>query len=470
MIPRIIHRVWLGGNPMPQQYESWWQGWQRQLPHFEFKTWTDKDVTSLSVFDRIQAADSGAKKADIARYEILHRYGGTYLDCDFMPLNYCDFSAFDADLVVCHEREEDDGKCSNGFFSISPNHPLMAKAIAAVSRINLNSVEVIQETGPGFFGQLIADAQYLRLPTISLYPYLYNEPFHAVFPRDLGATYGIHVWYNSWFSDNLKVLKLNSMLLSGDIEEAVKISHNNNIGEVERKNVDEYVSSLRSVRNLIAEVSHTSVLQRLLRMDDQRCFELFKVGYYLIKKNPSAVVWHIGAGDGIAGSPLRPLLVNFDPVAVLVEPRPDRLAALTANYARNRNVRIVGPAALAGDGFHDPDQLRHACGNPAPDIMVVTADDAGAAIAVGLLDRGVQPSILYLGSGGWGQDSQGALEARLQRTYEIVDFGHYRIACRRDFFWEYCRDLFVEHGLPTVYRQVLRTIIREDRPAVEPSA
>ncbi|MCR6630942.1 MAG: hypothetical protein NVV74_13330 [Magnetospirillum sp.] len=464
MIPRIIHRVWLGGKPIPPQYDLWWEGWQRQLPDYEFISWTDKDIPSLSVRQQIEAADSGAKKADIARYEIMHRYGGTYLDCDFMPLNHLDFSAFDADLVVCHEREKIEPKCSNGFFSVSPNHPLMAKAVEAVTTMQLNAVEVIAETGPGFFGKLIAEAPYKRLPSNSFYPYLYNEPFHAVFPRPVDQTYGIHVWYNSWFTEHLRVLKLNSMLLSGDLEEIRQFCQNNPLDPGELRNVEEFISAVRSSRTLITDISRGSVMQRLLRLDDKACFELFKTGYFLLRRTPEAKVWHIGAGDGVAGSPLRALLVNFDPHAVLAESRPELAPALVRNHARHRNVTCLGPEAFGGGPAIDLDRLHAACGGGAPQILAVTLDGAGAQVIHGLFDRGALPQILYMKGAGWDVGQTTALLQRLAVSHEVVDLDNCSIAYRRDFFWDYCRDLFIEHGHPTVYRQMLDTLINKNKP------
>ena len=42
-------------------------------------------------------------------------------------------------------------------------------------------------------------------------------------------------------------------------------------------------------------------------------FDLLKTCFYLMDTDKAAVIWQIGAADGIIADPLRPLLVNRDP-------------------------------------------------------------------------------------------------------------------------------------------------------------
>jgi hypothetical protein len=84
MIPKIIHQLWLGPRPLPTYTESW------KLCAFkndwEYRLWRDKDIDELELKWRAcyDAAPLFQIKSDIARIEILSRFGGFYFDCDFV--------------------------------------------------------------------------------------------------------------------------------------------------------------------------------------------------------------------------------------------------------------------------------------------------------------------------------------------------------------------------------------------------
>src|SRR5688572_30025403 len=81
-IPRTFHRIWLGGG-MPQQYELYGESWLHWHPQWRMITWTENNLPPLQNQRQFDDAGIWAQKADIARYEILYRYGGVYIDTDF---------------------------------------------------------------------------------------------------------------------------------------------------------------------------------------------------------------------------------------------------------------------------------------------------------------------------------------------------------------------------------------------------
>jgi hypothetical protein len=103
MIPRIIHQIWINPElwPVPEFTNSWRDyaskhGW-------EYHLWTDKEIIELGLKWRAcyEATNSPHNRSDIARIEILSRFGGFYFDCDFIssgtaletfiPLDHVDF-------------------------------------------------------------------------------------------------------------------------------------------------------------------------------------------------------------------------------------------------------------------------------------------------------------------------------------------------------------------------------------------
>ncbi len=100
MIEKRIHYVWLGGNPLPDRFASYIEGWKRLHPDFEFIEWNEKtfDIESNEWVRKAMAARNYPLAADVIRSWALLNYGGVYLDTDvevlksFEPLTeQCDF-------------------------------------------------------------------------------------------------------------------------------------------------------------------------------------------------------------------------------------------------------------------------------------------------------------------------------------------------------------------------------------------
>ena len=82
-IPRCIHQIWVGPNPVPEKSDTFIRDLKRlHSPRFEYRLWTDADVTpeNFSNYNWIMKTSCYAQKADIMRYEILYNHGGVYFD------------------------------------------------------------------------------------------------------------------------------------------------------------------------------------------------------------------------------------------------------------------------------------------------------------------------------------------------------------------------------------------------------
>lgn len=90
MIPRIIHRIWAGPDPIPYRLRAHADSWVEHHPGWEHRLWTLEDIdrlamTNQDLYDRAEQEapnDWLRWRADIARLEILHQFGGVYVDMD----------------------------------------------------------------------------------------------------------------------------------------------------------------------------------------------------------------------------------------------------------------------------------------------------------------------------------------------------------------------------------------------------
>lgn len=89
-IPKIIHQIWLGPNKRPDIWmNSWKELYCKKYPEWEYKLWTEKEINNLSLTNekQYQYEKFYNGKSDIARYEILNKYGGIFMDADSLYLN-----------------------------------------------------------------------------------------------------------------------------------------------------------------------------------------------------------------------------------------------------------------------------------------------------------------------------------------------------------------------------------------------
>lgn len=84
MIPKIIHYIWLGGNPLNEVAEKCIESWKKYCPDYEIKRWDESNL-DLDIVPYVRQAYDAKKYAfasDVLRFDILNREGGIYLDVD----------------------------------------------------------------------------------------------------------------------------------------------------------------------------------------------------------------------------------------------------------------------------------------------------------------------------------------------------------------------------------------------------
>lgn len=89
-IPKKIHLIWLGGE-RPVKFNYLVDEIKRINDDYEIIEWFDDNIDfelkNQKLFDETQ--NLGAK-SDILRFELLYRYGGIYMDYDFLQINKFD--------------------------------------------------------------------------------------------------------------------------------------------------------------------------------------------------------------------------------------------------------------------------------------------------------------------------------------------------------------------------------------------
>lgn len=213
-IPKIIHQIWVGPHPFPEHCKAFQKTWKLHHPDWIYILWTNDLVEDFGLKNKAQydATQNYGEKADIARYEILDKFGGLYIDTDFEclkpfdPLNHCcDFYA--------GISPESTLEVYNGLIGTIPGHPIIKYCIEAISthtteNLSYDTLDIIKRTGPIFFTQQIM--KYLPNSTTNtvLFPLTYFYPWpNGVRLENKRSdierwfkpeSFAVHHWHMSW--------------------------------------------------------------------------------------------------------------------------------------------------------------------------------------------------------------------------------------------------------------------------------
>ena len=183
---------------MPDRLVPYVESWRRLHPDWDHRLWTGfDDLENQGLFDRAESITPhvGQLRSDLARYEILYRHGGVYVDCDMEALrpidDLCDVQAF-----AGWERQ---GKwVNNAIIGAVPGHPLLRALIdLAPQSIRRHRGERPNKmTGPGLLTPLARRRSNIVIHDEAVfYPYGWGELDRI--GGDYGDACTAHHWDNA---------------------------------------------------------------------------------------------------------------------------------------------------------------------------------------------------------------------------------------------------------------------------------
>lgn len=89
MIPKIIHYVWVGGNPKPEKIQTCMKTWKKHLGDYKIIEWNESnfDIHENKYVEQAYKQKKWAFVSDYIRAKAVYEYGGIYLDTDVLVLD-----------------------------------------------------------------------------------------------------------------------------------------------------------------------------------------------------------------------------------------------------------------------------------------------------------------------------------------------------------------------------------------------
>jgi hypothetical protein len=214
-IPKIIHRIWLGGS-MPKEFWLYGRRWEDLHPEWTIRMWSEKALRAeFPDWEPERWGKTAAAQSDVWRLLLLDRFGGLYVDTDYEPFRPFDrvvaSAAFLASLIG--------GKPVNGLLACRAGHPLIKRMVAEAMEGTAQGLPILEAAGPGMVARVLEDAMrhfpkqlvedgvriataygdtgVVALEQSAVYPYLWTQPRPDSYPA---GTMAAHHWARSWWT------------------------------------------------------------------------------------------------------------------------------------------------------------------------------------------------------------------------------------------------------------------------------
>jgi mannosyltransferase OCH1-like enzyme len=227
-IPKIIHQIWAGKQPLPNMLKELGETWKGHHPEWEYRLWNDNDILSFIVeyfpeyLDLYHSFHYDIQRWDAIRYLILHQTGGMYIDSDYEclenvePLLEGRTCVFAMEPDIHAELFNKAMVFNNALMASVPAHLFLKKVIEKVFSQNTLQYDtsdkmncVLNTTGPWMLGELYQ--KFEDKNSIYLIPAKFVSPFtkmeaETVFngaqsehlEEKLQEAYAVHYFFGTW--------------------------------------------------------------------------------------------------------------------------------------------------------------------------------------------------------------------------------------------------------------------------------
>lgn len=191
MIPKILHQIWLGPNPIPKKFLEFQQNWRELHPDWSYKIWTDTAIRDIPIKHLVDRCGKFSSKSNMVRIYAVMFEGGVYADMDIdwnknfdIFLTYKAFAAKESQDIYC-----------NAIFGSEANSSWLS--------YQYNILEKYCSLPPPWGPKLMTLAvknrgeKFTDIPTNFFYPFLWNcsKPLNK---EDYSDSYCVHYWEKSW--------------------------------------------------------------------------------------------------------------------------------------------------------------------------------------------------------------------------------------------------------------------------------
>ncbi len=223
-IPKIFHQIWVGPLKPPAIFKKSQESIKKYHPDWEYKLWTDADIEDFKLFNKkyYEKSKNYGERSDIFRYEILYRYGGVYVDVDFVCLKPFDILHDSFEFYTSVMPLDCADMLANGVIGSVPGHPILEECIVSLKDDwkKYTAIEkspgrrMFMRAGPFHFQESFFEATKknsygcIALPKSYFFPINYSDrgklTEKMISQLIKPEAFAIHYWQHSWSKAKVK--------------------------------------------------------------------------------------------------------------------------------------------------------------------------------------------------------------------------------------------------------------------------
>lgn len=210
-IPKKIHYCWFGKQPIPSALEKCIESWKKVCPEYEIIRHDESnyDITKNKYMQQAYEHKSWAFVSDYARVDIIHQYGGIYVDTDVEMLQ--SYNDLLSNEMFCGFELGNDINFGLGFGAVA-GHSILKDILNLYEhlefvdkdgRLNLTPCTIYQTECLKKYG-LKQNGMYQKLESCVAYPreVFAPESFYGGEKCFSKHTHSIHRYYATWFDSD----------------------------------------------------------------------------------------------------------------------------------------------------------------------------------------------------------------------------------------------------------------------------
>lgn len=235
-IPKIINYCWFGKGEMSSKLKECIVSWQRFCPDYEIKLWNEEnfDINKYEYTKQAYSAGKYSFVTDLARLDILYKYGGIYLDTDVKIIKKFDDLLYQNGFIATEKWGNINSGGGCGFVA---GHPMLKELIdyrKQFSFIRADGTHNIETNG--FYETMIfrkygykPDNMLQQVNDVTVYPSYVFHPYDYISQKNecRKETHSIHTFAGTWMDESDMINrkqsqdKFNSIMqrIQGDINE-----------------------------------------------------------------------------------------------------------------------------------------------------------------------------------------------------------------------------------------------------------
>jgi len=213
-IPKKIHLVWVG-TVRPRKYDFLVNEIKRINHDYEVIEWNDDNIDFQLINQELfENCKNLGSKSDILRFELLYKYGGIYIDYDFLQIKKFD-DVLDCDFFA-GAAEDAHNEVWNSIVGSTPGSQVALKFLEGLREtkpIEKHQIDrVMNETGPYYLKKILDENTFTENVKIfrgkQFYPFPGAQRFliRNLTPSDIDyarkfadeSTYCIHLHTTAW--------------------------------------------------------------------------------------------------------------------------------------------------------------------------------------------------------------------------------------------------------------------------------